>query len=128
MRGAECLSSLGHHREAVSWADRGLEQEQGHAGLEKLREASQARAKELERDARKKEAMERKQKTETAALLEEVRRRGVQVAKGLSLDSLEPSHPSALTVRRGGGAGVPDCHSGQTRGGVPDLASLVPLS
>ena len=70
-----------------------------------------AKAKQVERDARKRAAKEKKLKEETNALLDAVKRKGIevmysvrrnmhqlvaQVQGGLTMETLEPLHPAAV--------------------------------
>ena len=99
VRGALCHSKLGHHREAVAWCDKGLLVEEGHKELAELRSRSMAKAKELERDERRRVAGEKREKEARAGLLEAIQSRGVVVVGGLSMEALEPSHPAAVQKR-----------------------------
>ena len=73
-----------------------------------------AKAKQVERDARKRAAKEKKLKEETNALLDAVKRKGIevmysvrrsthqlvaQVQGGLTMETLEPLHPAAVQRR-----------------------------
>merc|ERR1712032_730383 len=77
-RAAQCEAKLNRFSEAAQWCDRGLE---------------------VERDERKRAAKEKKKKEETAALLDAVKKRGVEVNGGLSMEMLEPPHPAAVQGR-----------------------------
>merc|ERR1711971_145023 len=82
--------------EAAHWCDRGLEVEKNEQ-LSEMRGEYSAKAKQVERDERKRVAKEKKE--ETAALLEAVKKRGVEVNGGLSMEMLEPLHPAAVQRR-----------------------------
>jgi len=104
VRGALCHARLGRHREAVAWCDRGLSLEEGHKELLPLRTECLNKAKEIERNERKRAAAEKRKKEEEEAVLRAVKERGVQVdvrGKGdvLSMEALEPLHPAAVQRR-----------------------------
>jgi len=64
-----------------------------------MRAEYSAKAKQVERDERKRAAKEKKKKEETSALLDAVKKRGVEVNGGLSMEMLEPLHPAAVQRR-----------------------------
>ena len=64
---------------------RGLEVEKNEQ-LSEMRGEYSAKAKQVERDERKRAAKEKKKKEETAALLEAVKKRGVEVRYHLTTD------------------------------------------
>jgi len=66
-----------------------------------MRAEYSAKAKQVERDERKRAAKEKKKKEETSALLDAVKKRGVEVNGGLSMEMLEPLHPAAVQRRVG---------------------------
>ena len=89
---------------------RGLEVEKTEQ-LSEMRADFAAKAKQVERDARKRAAKEKKLKEETNALLDAVKRKGIevmysvrrnmhqlvaQVQGGLTMETLEPLHPAAV--------------------------------
>ena len=82
--------------------------------LSEMRADFAAKAKQVERDARKRAAKEKKLKEETNALLDAVKRKGIevmysvrrsthqliaQVQGGLTMETLEPLHPAAVQRR-----------------------------
>ena len=90
--------------------DRGLEVEKTEQ-LTEMRAEYSAKAKQVERDLRKRAAKEKKIKEESAALLDAVKKRGVEVGildirvslnpldkvnGGLTMETLEPLHPAAV--------------------------------
>merc|ERR1712228_672239 len=75
--------------------DRGLEVEKTEQ-LTEMRAEYSAKAKQVERDLRKRAAKEKKMKEESAALLDAVKKRGVEVNGGLTMETLEPLHPAAV--------------------------------
>ena len=92
---------------------RGLEVEKTEQ-LSEMRADFAAKAKQVERDARKRAAKEKKLKEETNALLDAVKRKGIevmysvrrsthqlvaQVQGGLTMETLEPLHPAAVQRR-----------------------------
>ena len=92
IRAAQCEAKLNRFSEAVQWCDRwlliknsdldqlgrGLEVEKSEQ-LTEMRAEYSAKAKQVERDERKKAAKEKKKKEETQALLDAVKKRGVEV-------------------------------------------------
>jgi len=84
VRAALCCSRLARHQQVVEWADRGLQLEQGHEELARLRTESLAKIKQVERDLRKGKLAERKRKEE-----------GEAVEGGASLGALQPALPQA---------------------------------
>lgn len=97
-RAAQCEAKLNRFSEAAQWCDRGLEVEKNEQ-LTEMRAEYSAKAKQVERDERKRAAKEKKKKEETAALLDAVKKRGVEVNGGLSMEMLEPLHPAAVQRR-----------------------------
>ena len=92
---------------------RGLEVEKTEQ-LSEMRADFAAKAKQVERDARKRAAKEKKLKEETNALLDTVKSKGIevmysvrrsthqlvaQVQGGLTMETLEPLHPAAVQRR-----------------------------
>ena len=63
---------------SLHWLGRGLEVEQNEQ-LTEMRAEYSAKAKQVERDERKRAAKEKKKKEETSALLDAVKNRGVEV-------------------------------------------------
>merc|ERR550519_3230689 len=84
IRAAQCEAKLNRFSEAAQWCDRGLEVEQNEQLTEMRAEYS---------------AKEKKKKEETSALLDAVKKRGVEVNGGLSMEMLEPLHPAAVQRR-----------------------------
>jgi len=97
-RAAQCEAKLNRFSEAALWCDRGLEVEKTEQ-LSEMRADFAAKAKQVERDARKRAAKEKKLKEETNALLDAVKRKGIEVQGGLTMETLEPLHPAAVQRR-----------------------------
>merc|ERR1712004_806366 len=97
-RAAQCEAKLNRFSEAALWCDRGLEVEKTEQ-LSEMRTDFAAKAKQVERDARKRAAKEKKLKEENNALLDTVKRKGIEVQGGLTMETLEPLHPAAVQRR-----------------------------
>jgi len=88
----------------------------------------EAKAKQVERDERKRAAKEKKKKEETTALLDAVKKRGVEVNGGLSMEMLEPLHPAAVQRRVSVGLATPDLCRSAVIASVPWTSAPIALA